>query len=58
MLRYFSIPNEMVCDIHFEKSRQKCASSYFQSHVFIYPQNVHVPFCPGIDNGTVRGVFE
>ena len=46
-MRYFSISTKMVCDISFEKSRQMCASSYFQCHAFIYPQNVPVPLFPG-----------
>ena len=47
MLRYFSFPTKMVCDISFEKSRQICASSNFQCHAFINRQNFHDPLCPG-----------
>ena len=43
MLRYFSNPTKMVCDISCEKSRQICANLYSQSHVFINLRNVHVP---------------
>ena len=47
ILRYFSISTKIVYVISFEKSCQMCASSYFQCHFFIYPQNIRVPLCPG-----------
>ena len=46
ILRYFLIPIMIVCNTNFEKSRQMCASSYFQCQVFIYLQNFHVPLYP------------